>query len=178
MTMRQWQNGAGIRGIHDTMEEFKRMGGKLGSICEIGCFIGEATYEFCQAFEHVYAVDPWLPGYDPDDAAAQCDMAEVEKEFNRRTRSCKNLTKLKMMSHEAVLSFENHSLDLVYIDADHRYESVVKDLNLWIPKVKGIISGHDYHRENTPGVVKAIHDVIGKPDKWFYDSSWIKRISP
>ena len=38
-----------------------------------------------------------------------------------------------------------NSLDFIFIDADHTYESVKKDIELWTPKVKheGIILGHD-----------------------------------
>lgn len=37
-------------------------------------------------------------------------------------------------------------MDFVFIDAAHDYESVKKDINAWLPKVKenGIIAGHDY----------------------------------
>jgi len=42
--------------------------------------------------------------------------------------------------------FENESLDFVYIDANHAYDWVVQDIELWYPKVKkgGILWGHDY----------------------------------
>lgn len=44
--------------------------------------------------------------------------------------------------------FEDESLDFVYIDANHAYDFVVEDINLWFPKLKkgGIFSGHDYMR--------------------------------
>jgi len=42
--------------------------------------------------------------------------------------------------------FDDHSLDFVYIDAAHDYESVIQDLISWFPKVKkgGVLAGHDY----------------------------------
>ena len=42
--------------------------------------------------------------------------------------------------------FTDESLDFVYIDANHAYEYVVQDINLWYPKVKsgGYLCGHDY----------------------------------
>ena len=42
--------------------------------------------------------------------------------------------------------FEDESLDFIYIDANHAYDFVVEDINLWFPKLKkgGIFSGHDY----------------------------------
>ena len=51
-----------------------------------------------------------------------------------------------MTSEEASKHFENESLDFVFIDGLHDYESVKNDISYWYPKVKvgGIISGHDY----------------------------------
>jgi hypothetical protein len=41
---------------------------------------------------------------------------------------------------------KNESLDFVYIDANHKYDAVKKDLELWYPKVRkgGVFAGHDY----------------------------------
>jgi hypothetical protein len=48
---------------------------------------------------------------------------------------------------------------LVFIDADHTYESITSDIQSWLPKVKvgGIISGHDY---NHPPVKQAVHELL------------------
>ena len=42
--------------------------------------------------------------------------------------------------------FQDESLDFVYIDANHAYDWVVRDIELWYPKVKkgGVLWGHDY----------------------------------
>jgi len=47
------------------------------------------------------------------------------------------------------------SLDFVYIDGDHRYEPVMKDLELYWPRVKkgGLFAGHDFYNA---GVKKAV----------------------
>ena len=49
-------------------------------------------------------------------------------------------------SAEAASHFDDESLDGVFIDAAHDYDSVVKDVAAWFPKVKpgGIFAGHDY----------------------------------
>jgi len=49
-------------------------------------------------------------------------------------------------SAAAASHFEDGSLDGVFIDAAHDYNSVVKDVAAWFPKVKpgGIFAGHDY----------------------------------
>lgn len=47
------------------------------------------------------------------------------------------------------------SLDFVYIDGDHSYNGVKKDINNYFPKVKsgGVIGGHDI---NSPGILLAV----------------------
>lgn len=53
---------------------------------------------------------------------------------------------IKGSSHEVHTQFKDESIDFVFIDGDHNYDAVLKDLQCWYPKVKkgGIISGHDY----------------------------------
>lgn len=49
-------------------------------------------------------------------------------------------------------------LDFVYLDANHSYEGVSRDLGLWAPKVRdgGVIGGHDYGHPDFPGVRNAV----------------------
>jgi predicted O-methyltransferase YrrM len=69
------------------------------------------------------------------------------------------------MSWDVAESFEDDSLDWVYIDADHSYESVRRDLAAYLPKVKagGLITGDDYFRGQGwwgDGVVRAVDELI------------------
>ena len=68
---------------------------------------------------------------------------------------------LQMTSVEASKLYKDDSLDFVFIDADHKYESVVEDILAWFPKVKngGIIGGHDYHI-SAPGVMLASRQIL------------------
>jgi predicted O-methyltransferase YrrM len=81
---------------------------------------------------------------------------------------------IKSYSWEASKNFEDNSVDFVFIDADHEYESVVKDIDSWLPKVKkgGIISGHDYI--TWKGVKLAVDQKFGNKTKfngpcWFVE---------
>ena len=50
-------------------------------------------------------------------------------------------------SVEAAAEVADGSVDFVYIDADHTYNSVKRDIDAWLPKVKpgGVIGGHDFY---------------------------------
>ena len=73
---------------------------------------------------------------------------------------------MRMTSEEAVKHFGDHSLDFVFIDANHSYEAVRGDIRFWWPKVKpgGICAGHDYLdgeiAEGTFGVKKAVDEFV------------------
>jgi len=58
---------------------------------------------------------------------------------------------------------EDGSLDFVFIDADHSYEAVRRDIDAWRSKVKpgGWLGGHDYNRK-FPGVIRAVDFAFGK----------------
>lgn len=52
-------------------------------------------------------------------------------------------------------------IDFVFIDADHKYKSVLADLKAWAPKVRkgGYITGHDCNHSE---VKKAIDEFFGQ----------------
>jgi len=58
-------------------------------------------------------------------------------------------------------TWNKNPIDLLFIDGDHTYYGIVKDLLSWIPNVKpgGRIMLHDYD-ETSPGVMRAVHDFI------------------
>lgn len=51
-----------------------------------------------------------------------------------------------MTSEEANKIIKDDYFDLFFVDADHRYEGIKRDIDLWLPKVRkeGILCGHDY----------------------------------
>jgi len=71
---------------------------------------------------------------------------------------------------------EDESLDFVYIDGDHRYEAVYKDIELYFSKVKigGLIGGHDYiPREK--GVIRAVNKFFPKINHKNWDWWTVKK---
>jgi predicted O-methyltransferase YrrM len=69
---------------------------------------------------------------------------------------------IRSLSWDAAKLYNDKSLDFVFIDAAHDYESVSKDLKEWFPKIKqnGIIAGHDYHYN--VGVFPAVNEFFSK----------------
>jgi predicted O-methyltransferase YrrM len=72
--------------------------------------------------------------------------------------------------------YNDESLDFVFIDASHDYESVKKDIFAWLPKVKkgGVLSGDDYLQKHG-GVVQAVNEIFGAgPErKRIYGRIWL-----
>ena len=73
---------------------------------------------------------------------------------------------LRMSTHEAAECVPDKSLDFAFIDASHEYESVKQDIEDWLPKVRSMLTGHDYA---DPEVRKAVQErfseVIEGPDQ-------------
>ena len=75
---------------------------------------------------------------------------------------------------------KDSSIDMVYIDANHNYDSVKRDLGLWGPKVKqgGFICGHDYC-QTFDGVIKAVDEYVANHNltvyKTYTDTSYLIR---
>lgn len=66
-------------------------------------------------------------------------------------KTCENVDSVRhaqmfAKSDEVAQYIAANSLDYVYIDGDHRYKSVMRDIVVWWPKVRpgGILAGHDF----------------------------------
>lgn len=82
----------------------------------------------------------------------------------KRFRNKSNVVIYKCTSLEAVNLFSDDSIDFCYIDANHNYEYVKQDIELWNKKVKinGVIGGHDIIHFQTLGVYQAIKEFSEK----------------
>lgn len=143
---------------------------KIESVVEIGSFAGESTSIWADYAKDVYAIDPWIPFYDPIDPASNPDeIAEAERAFDLIASKKTNIHKIKKFSAEAVNLFTK--VDVVYIDGNHKYESVLLDIKTWRPIAQVAICGHDY---SFPQVEKAVTETLGGIDRRFKDTSWVK----
>lgn len=73
------------------------------------------------------------------------------------------VTQIVCSSEIGASLFPEQSLYCVFIDADHTYDSVRRDIELWLPKIQlgGVLAGHDYDWD-TEDVKKAVMDFFGK----------------
>lgn len=82
---------------------------------------------------------------------------------------------IKSTGEEACSKVENNSVDFLYLDAAHNYNSVKNDINMWIPKMKkgSIISGDDYVA-CWPGVIKAVNEIFKDLEKEvdIFETQW------
>ncbi len=80
----------------------------------------------------------------------------------------------QMSSVRAAHLFENGSLDFVFIDANHAEVAVREDLETWTPKVRsgGIVSGHDYFRHSTLGIVDAVDRFVAERGYVLQTTDW------
>jgi hypothetical protein len=131
---------------------------------EIGCAIGatsERLLKYCPNLI-LYAVDLWdiVPEEIRDNNYDTWDFTKVHRQFNDAIRPYKDrVIIMPGISWEIALQIKDKSLDFIFIDAAHNYESVKKDILAWTPKIKdnGIITGHDFE---FPGVEKALKELV------------------
>ena len=147
-----------------------------GAVCkcvEIGSYSGEGTVVLADHFKEVLAVDPWENGYDPDDVAShQCQMEDVFNAFTERTKVKGNINFSRGKSLDALEFVADGSLDLVYVDGDHRYEGALADIKGWLPKLRkgGCMTGHDF---SFPTVRQALSETFnGDYLALFQGDSW------
>jgi len=143
---------------------------------EIGSYMGESSFLFAasNAFDEIHCVEPFS-GHEKFNYDNVYTWDFVYDEFKVNTRFFNSITLHKDYSYNVVNKFKDGYFDFIYIDANHTYEDVKRDIELYLPKLKkrGCIGGHDYYKE-WPGVIRAVDDTLGEPDKIFKDTSWIK----
>jgi predicted O-methyltransferase YrrM len=148
------------------------------NMIEIGSYAGESTELFAKHFNNVIAIDPFFNDYDKNDITCEyMDLTEVYNTFNSVISKYNNITHIRKTSDDAISQLKDIKVDLIYIDGMHTYDQVKLDIQNYLPIIKdsGFICGHDYHPV-WQGVVNAIQEKLGTPDKLFQDTSWIKKI--
>lgn len=145
---------------------------KMTSIVEIGSWQGRSLHALLSGCAYpVWAVDNW----DEELMAPYGSAREAKEIFRINMAPFSNLTVLEMSSPEAAQRFKDGSVDMVFIDADHRYEAIKADIGAWLPKTEVLICGHDFS-PNWPGVEQAVREIFGD-NFGVIDHIWFKELA-
>lgn len=166
--------------------------GRGATFVEIGAWMGRSTaYMGCLIKDVVgagftpitfYAVDTWKgTGDDPHFRELLAKHhGDIYEAFLANMASCgvtEYVHPIRATSSWAAASFQDASIDFIFVDGAHDYASVHSDLVTWLPKLKagGIMGGHDV---GFPGVDKAVWEIL--PDAQRYrgrtsGSTWVWR---
>lgn len=123
---------------------FRKLGFTKGA--EVGVARGYFSRVLCQRVPNLklYAVDAWKPfGVTPEKEPSAMENQYIDAKNRLAPYNCKII---RNWSENAVKKFKNESLDFVYIDGSHDYNSATQDIKNWSRKVRrgGIVAGHDY----------------------------------
>lgn len=148
------------------------------SICaELGVWKGEFSKEILEIVKpkELHLIDPWKYEYDKTYEKA-CYGGKIGSQvlmdqiFNQVTKQFQNeITNNQVFIHRNSLinignNIADNYFDWVYIDGNHLYEFVKKDLEFFYKKVKkgGFITGDDYRRGGwfKGGVRKAVKEIL------------------
>lgn len=141
-----------------------------GVIIELGSYQGLSTCTMGLAIQPrngvIYAIDPHIgqalhTSFLPSDA----DILQANIKALGLSDVVKPVQKTSIQAaHEWEFVFfsSGSRIDLLFIDADHRYEAVKADLEVWLRWVKpdGKIALHDYANPDFPGVRQAVDEFI------------------
>jgi uncharacterized Rossmann fold enzyme len=159
---------------------------------EIGVFVGDMSAALMERKDlFLFMVDSWEgagAAYTGDSGDFHAGLTQAQQDSYRakaEKRTPEGRRKiLAMRSGEAVKLITDHSLDFVFIDADHSYEGAKADIRAWRKKVKpgGLLCGHDYENAAFPkfGVTQAVKEFSEETGMSFevgQNFTWFMRVS-
>lgn len=121
---------------------------KFTSMIEVGVRRGGTTFHLLDAF-------PTLVIYAIDTDISQFYNESVKEKYGSR------LVAIQGLSEHVADQIPNSSVDLIFIDGNHTYEFVCRDIVKYSPKLKptGLLTGHDI---DYPGVNRAVKELVDK----------------
>jgi len=142
----------------DLAKIYNTLGYKVGA--EIGVLDGRHSRIMMENVPglKLFCIDPWV-------AFNRMSEEKIAKIYKRCQDRLKNydVEYMRMTSMEAIEKIPDRSLDFVYIDGLHEFDSIMMDLIHWSKKVRfgGIVAGHDYFANYQMGVMDAANAYTG-----------------
>jgi hypothetical protein len=133
---------------------------------EIGVLKGKTLFHCLDACPglSLIGVDQWIWLPPSEDGGSETyekfDMHCLRAHVMERAKTYGNrCTILEGDSAAMAAHVADASLDYVFIDASHTYESVKRDIAAWAPKVRlgGMVTGHDWQ---WPSVARALNEIL------------------
>lgn len=152
-------------------------------IVEVGCWKGKSVaylaVEIVNSGKNIKvdAVDTWngSPSEKPHMNDVYVKSNTLYNLFLSNISSLSHIINpVRMTSVDAAKTYEDNSLDVVFIDAGHTYECVKEDIAAWLPKVKsgGWLAGHDYPWSHNDEVKRAVDEsvkpIVESEGCWIY----------
>jgi hypothetical protein len=142
--------------IYFLQEHYKDKKDLVGA--EIGVYLGHNSFNIMKnlPMKKLYLIDPYEPWMENGIMHVE---PTLEKKAKRRMRDYRGkVAWIKKPSFDAVTYIPN-DLDFIYIDGNHDYEYIKKEIDLYYPKIKsgGVIAGHDCSTSFL-GIIKAVTD--------------------
>jgi len=118
-------------------------------------------------------IDTWLGCPDMSDDICVKNGTLYETFLHNIEPIKEYINPIRTTSLEGSLLYKDKSLDFVFIDASHDYESVKADVTAWLPKIKegGTLAGHDIG--HTP-VQTAVEELLDGYQ--ITEGCWVHRI--
>jgi len=141
--------------------------------CEVGSWKGRSAafmgVEIANSGKAItlYCVDHWK-GSDEPEHKADPDRKRLFTVFKDNIapliKAHVQIKPVRSDSAQASHLFEDESVDFVWIDAGHDYDSVLEDIEAWWPKVKqgGTMGGDDLPME---GVNRAVYELFPNAER-------------
>lgn len=133
---------------------------------EIGVCMGVFAYHVLLANEpsKLYLIDPWEYGLQTDVELDPTPEKQKARDYQYE-HVCQvfdpfsNVEIVRMKSEDAAILFDDEYFDYVYIDGEHSYAAVLRDLTNYLPKIKvgGYLIGDDY---GWTGIMPAVQEFL------------------
>lgn len=142
-------------------------------IVELGTYRGRSARAMLDSSKaHIWCVDRW------SGPAGKVVVSENDYQiFLTNIVDIKDrVTVLKMTTQKALEHFLSGTFDMIFVDADHSYESAKFDIIHYAPLLKpgGLLCGHDYNPKRWPGVVRAVKELVRQAHV-VHTIWWVKR---